>query len=645
MAIQNGSFEIAGAAPGDADQWTTPQVSTAREYAGFDALGRDRVQVMAVVSVGFLRNWKLLSAAAGETPSDVAACVSSSALGAICSLVPINAWSSARKVGIAYDEPASLCVILDATTSQPMYSGGRRIMGLLQVETGTVDGQAFDDATHQAQISFVRDDLAGGLEAVPMVDIQSRDIFYAYTRRVTGVASSCEDLEHGWPGVDSFLFTLGAAESAVFNSLAIPTIVEAFELGWGAFGFIDELGSSSPAQFDAYAFLDSDPETYDLSLGAQLSIETDAGGPALTDAIAGTKAILDADATGFGPPYGFSPLGEQFKIHLNGRHIVTVTVDNTIIDVADLADECEAQALAQGVPPGEFIAYYFGGPARLFLQSEWQGFASSVMVESVTPGTLQRIGFSLSQFSAPVYGTGNVSLRGAVPAADVANLINGTVAVQSIGAGATDVAGVVRVYSPPEGTIRINTTAMGTALGFILDTTEGPSALPTDTDEDFGDWGSYQDAFVGIGTDLTAALFDGEAVEDFEEQWLGNGSFIFTFLPGHIDAALFDGETAEDFEEVFFAKTFTANPATDTMTSVLHGFLAGARITLLNTGGQLPAGLNLNSEYYVITVAPNTFQLARTSGGAAIDITDSGTGTHKARHDPSVYWTLAMATI
>ena len=645
MAIQNGSFEIAGAAPGDADQWTTPQVSTAREYAGFDALGHDRVQVHTVISVGFLRNWHLLSAAGGETPPDVAACVTSSALGAICALVTINAWRPQLKTGIAYDEPASLCVITDATTGQPMYSGGRRIMGLLQVETGTVDGQAFDDATHQAQISFVRDDLAGGLEAVPMADIQERDIFYAYTRRVVGIDSSREDLEHGWPGVDSFLFTLGAAESAVFNSLAIPTTVEAFELGWGAFGFLDELGSSSPAQFDGYAFLDSDPETYDLSLGAQLSITTDAGGPALTDAIAGTKAILDADVGGFGPPYGFSPLGEQFKIHLNGRHVVTVTVDNTIIDVAALANECEAQALAQGVPPGEFIAYYSGGPARLFLQSEWQGFASSVMVESVTPGTLQRIGFSLSQFSVPVYGTGNISLRGAVTADDVANLINGTVAVQSIGAGATDIAGTVRVYSPPEGTIRINTTAMGTALGLLLDTTEGPAALPTDTDEDFSDWGSYQDTFAGIGVDLTTALFDAEPVEDFEEQWLGNGSFIFTFLPGHIDAALFDGEDVEDFEEVFFAKTFTANPVTDTLTSVMHGFVNGDKVTLQNTGGQLPAGLNLNSEYFIITAAANTFQLARTSGGTAIDITDSGTGTHKARHDPSVYWTLAMATI
>lgn len=44
------------------------------------------------------------------------------------------------------------------------------------------------------------------------------------------------------------------------------------------------------------------------------------------------------------------------------------------------------------------------------------------------------------------------------------------------------------------------------------------------------------------------------------------------------------------------------------------------------TDGTLPGGLSDGVPYYVINASGNTFQLSTTPGGAAIDITSSGTG-------------------
>ncbi len=63
--------------------------------------------------------------------------------------------------------------------------------------------------------------------------------------------------------------------------------------------------------------------------------------------------------------------------------------------------------------------------------------------------------------------------------------------------------------------------------------------------------------------------------------------------------------------------------------SVKHGFAAGdvVRFTTTNT---LPAGLAVNTSYYVIASGLTTtaFKVSATLGGSAVDITDTGTGTH-----------------
>ena len=81
--------------------------------------------------------------------------------------------------------------------------------------------------------------------------------------------------------------------------------------------------------------------------------------------------------------------------------------------------------------------------------------------------------------------------------------------------------------------------------------------------------------------------------------------------------------------------TFTA-AVTDIITSAGHGLLNGTTV-ILTTTTTLPAGLSLSTTYYVISATADTFSLSATLGGSAINITDTGTGTHtwwsaKRRH-------------
>ena len=72
---------------------------------------------------------------------------------------------------------------------------------------------------------------------------------------------------------------------------------------------------------------------------------------------------------------------------------------------------------------------------------------------------------------------------------------------------------------------------------------------------------------------------------------------------------------------------FTADSGTDVLTSASHGLTAGTALTVSNSGGGLPGGLSASTIYYVRDVTTNTFKLAATQHGAAIDITSNGTGT------------------
>jgi uncharacterized phiE125 gp8 family phage protein len=71
------------------------------------------------------------------------------------------------------------------------------------------------------------------------------------------------------------------------------------------------------------------------------------------------------------------------------------------------------------------------------------------------------------------------------------------------------------------------------------------------------------------------------------------------------------------------AASFTA-ATTDVLTVQGRAFTVGDRVRVVNSGGALPTGLLANTDYFVIADG----KLSLTSGGSAVDITGTGSGTH-----------------
>jgi hypothetical protein len=78
-------------------------------------------------------------------------------------------------------------------------------------------------------------------------------------------------------------------------------------------------------------------------------------------------------------------------------------------------------------------------------------------------------------------------------------------------------------------------------------------------------------------------------------------------------------------------QTFTA-ATTDICTANGHGYKTGDRVRVTTSAADLPAGLEVDTTYYVIYLTANTFKLASSdanaTAGTAVDITDAGSGTH-----------------
>jgi len=77
------------------------------------------------------------------------------------------------------------------------------------------------------------------------------------------------------------------------------------------------------------------------------------------------------------------------------------------------------------------------------------------------------------------------------------------------------------------------------------------------------------------------------------------------------------------------ARLFTANSGTDFITATAHGMLDGDTVMFSGTvypGTTLPSPLDGETLYYVRDKTTDTFKVALTAGGVAINITDAGTG-------------------
>ncbi len=78
--------------------------------------------------------------------------------------------------------------------------------------------------------------------------------------------------------------------------------------------------------------------------------------------------------------------------------------------------------------------------------------------------------------------------------------------------------------------------------------------------------------------------------------------------------------------------TTTFVNGTDIWTLNSHGLVVGDLVQLTNSGGALPTGYAAATLYHVVAVTTNTYQLSLTRGGAVVDGTTNGTGTHTV-HD------------
>lgn len=74
--------------------------------------------------------------------------------------------------------------------------------------------------------------------------------------------------------------------------------------------------------------------------------------------------------------------------------------------------------------------------------------------------------------------------------------------------------------------------------------------------------------------------------------------------------------------------TFTA-AADDIITATAHGLVQDDIVEVTTSAADLPAGLTIDTKYYVLFLSVNTFSVSLTLGGAAVNIADAGTGTHR----------------
>lgn len=92
-----------------------------------------------------------------------------------------------------------------------------------------------------------------------------------------------------------------------------------------------------------------------------------------------------------------------------------------------------------------------------------------------------------------------------------------------------------------------------------------------------------------------------------------------------------------DSSVITFAST-DVDVGTDIITKTGHGLLQDDVFNVYPTSGStLTGGLSLNVPYYVLYIDVDSFQVALTAGGAAIDLTSTGSGTIKMLTTPVNY--------
>ena len=144
-----------------------------------------RVQVQAPVAIPVGQNWVVLAATGGETPT---APISTAAgtEGAVAVRLLAGEFG-AHRLGAPVEDGIRLLVeVVDATTGEDLNDATRNqpVRGVLQVKDSAGEGQSFDDAGNQAQLSLVVVDPATlDLQPADVASVAGRTVRYAFARR------------------------------------------------------------------------------------------------------------------------------------------------------------------------------------------------------------------------------------------------------------------------------------------------------------------------------------------------------------------------------------------------------------------------------------------------------------------------------
>lgn len=144
-----------------------------------------RTQVQAGLAVPAGQNWVVLSAAASTTPTP-AITLGPASEGAVSVRLATGEFDANRLTAPVEDGIRVLLDLVDAATGEDINDAVKNqpIRGILQVKDSATDGQPFDDALNQAQLSFVVTNPATlALEPADVASIAGKTVRYAFAQR------------------------------------------------------------------------------------------------------------------------------------------------------------------------------------------------------------------------------------------------------------------------------------------------------------------------------------------------------------------------------------------------------------------------------------------------------------------------------
>lgn len=135
-------------------------------------------------------------------------------------------------------------------------------------------------------------------------------------------------------------------------------------------------------------------------------------------------------------------------------------------------------------------------------------------------------------------------------------------------------------------------------------------------------------SYARLSTAYDAASGGAVALTAQEDFSVPAGDVAFIGLWSALTSGTFYGMFPNGGASANSPKVFTGESTDDVVTCVAHGF--SDTDTVVVFGANLPAGLTAGTIYYVRDATTDTFKLAATSGGTAIDLTGDGAGIVQA---------------